>query len=159
MLILLEISSFAVDREKNIPLVVLKEQQGERVFSVPIQSFEAGAIAIRTLNVIPRKPLTIDLIHVILTELGGELSRIVLYDIINNSIQARLHVSQGKKISLIDCSISDAIALALRSDTPLYATEDVLIAKCVSGEKKKTPSIKQIIKKKNTLHFGEYFLE
>jgi hypothetical protein len=158
MLIQVEVASFAVDPGRNSPLVILKEISGSRTLPVPIGPLEASAIAIESLKVVPEKPLTIDLARIILEQLGGVLSRVVIYDMIEQSLQARLQVAHENSMIFIDCRPSDAIALAMRCSTPIFVSDSVL-EKNIPGKVSEQEKLRRNISSLDTTEFGRYFLE
>ena len=159
MLIKVEVASFGVEQGENIPLVILKECGGERSLPILIGSSEANAIAIRALDINSERPLTIDLAKLIMEELGGTLERVVIYDLVDQVFYARLYVSTGRSMHLIDCRPSDAIALAMRCDCPVFV-EDYVFEK---NENRKMLSGKDTLKRDianlDTLDFGRYYMD
>jgi bifunctional DNase/RNase len=160
MLVEVEISSFAVDPSRNTPVIILKEVSGKRTLPVPIGPLEASAIAIESLKVTPDKPLTIDLARLIMEQLGGKLTRVIITDIIENSLHARIQISKGKgSMSMIDCRPCDVLALAMRCKTPIYAM-DFLFEKIQTGiSLSEEEKLKKHISSIDTLDFGRYILE
>jgi hypothetical protein len=158
MLILVEVASFAMDQDRNAPLVILKERGGERTLPVSIGPYEASAIAIKSLNVTPDKPLTIDLARAIMEQLSGRLDRVVVHDSAESSYMTRLHVVTADGVHLLDCRASDAIALALRCDAPIFVAERVF-EKCQAEAGSEKCSLRNTIRSIDTLDFGRYFLE
>lgn len=158
MLIEVEIASFALDPNRNTPVIILKEVNGDRTLPVPIGPLEASAIAIESLNVTPEKPLTIDLVKLIMEQLGGTLQRVIVNDMINQSLQARIQVRSASGICLIDCRPCDAIALALRCRTAIFIDDRVL--DCAdAGIQSAKERLRRRIRSIDTVEFGKYFLE
>lgn len=158
MLIQVEVASFAVDPGRNSPLIILKEVSGTRTLPVPIGPLEASAIAIESLKVTPEKPLTVDLAKIILEQLGGVLSRVVIYDMIEQSLQARLQIAHDNSMIFIDCRPCDAIALAMRCATPIFVNDTVLEMN-TPGKLSERDKLKRSISSLDTTEFGRYFLE
>jgi len=158
MLVQVEISSFAVDPTRNTPLLILKEISGNRSLAVPIGPLEASTIAMESLKVTPEKPLTIDLARIILEQLGGHLSRAVIYDLVDQSFLAHIQISTGTSVVSIDCRPCDAIALAMRCKSQLFVNDCVF--EKISG---KVLSENELIRKNissiDTTEFGRYILE
>lgn len=159
MLNKVEIASFAVDPSQNIPVVILKETGGERTIPISVGSSEASTIAIKHLDITTDRPLTIDLTKLILTELGGTLKRVVIYDLIEMVFYANLHIATGKSVHIIDCRPSDGIALALRCGCEIFI-EDIVFEKNSAGrvlsEKER---LRNTITGTDTLEFGKFYLE
>jgi uncharacterized protein len=159
MLVLLDVVSFAVDAQRGIPVVVLKEASGERSFTVPVGPVEASAIAIRSLDITPDKPMTIDLVKLVMERLGGTLERVVIFDYVNGAFQTRLQIVSGSTVHAVNCTTSDAIALALRCSAPLFAAEEVF-DKSRSGDKPSpAEALRQSISSTDTMEFGRHYLE
>lgn len=160
MLVEVEISSFALDPSRNTPVIILKEVSGKRTLPVPIGPLEASAIAIESLKVTPDKPLTIDLTRIIMEQLGGKLTRVIISDIVENSLHARLQIARGNgAVTMIDCRPCDALALAMRCKTPLYAI-DLLFDKIQNGNSiSEEEKLRKHISSIDTLDFGRYILE
>ena len=158
MLIQAEIASFALDQSRNTPVIILKEVNGDRTLPVPIGPLEASAIAIESLNVVPEKPLTIDLVKLIMEQLGGNLKRVVIGDMVEQSLQARIHVGSGSGIVLIDCRPCDAIALALRCNVEIFINDRVFDHANGTNQSEEE-QLRHRIRSIDTLEFGKYFLE
>ena len=158
MLIQVEVTSFAIDPSRNSPVLILKEVSGSRSLPVPIGPLEASTIAMESLKVSPEKPLTIDLVKIIIEQLGATLNRVVIYDQVDQSFFAHLQVSCGKSVISIDCRPCDAIALALRCKKPIFVKDHVLEKQNgkVLSEKEK---IRKNISSIDTTEFGRYILE
>ncbi len=107
-------------------IVLLKENDGNRYLPIWIGSNEAEAIAMRLQGGTVPRPLTHDLLANMISELGGEVQHIVVNDLRNNTFYAKIAIEQAKKPNLVDSRPSDAIALAVRIDVPIYAEEGVM---------------------------------
>jgi bifunctional DNase/RNase len=158
MLHAVEVESFGVDPNTGTPLVILKEKGGNRKLAVVIGPMEAGAIAMKSLNVETEKPLTIDLVKIVIERLGAKLDKVVLYDVSENVFLARLHVVMGTAALLIECRPPDALALALRNATPMYVDQLVFDKLTPAGESE-AGKLKQNIRNIDTVEFGRYHLE
>lgn len=159
MLVPVEIASFAVDPARNTPLVVLRQTGGQRTVAIPIGPHEASAIAIKSLNVTPERPMTVDLVKTIVASLGGVLERVIITDVENQSFTARLQIRAGRSVTVAECSASDAISLALRSEAPLFVAE--LVFEKQNGNPVPPPNelLRRSIAELDTLAFGRYHLE
>jgi hypothetical protein len=107
-------------------IVLLKESNGERYLPIWIGSNEAEAIAMRLQGGNVPRPLTHDLLANMISELGGDVQHIVVNDLRNNTFYARIAIEQNNKLNLVDSRPSDAIALAVRIEVPIYAEEGVM---------------------------------
>jgi hypothetical protein len=107
-------------------VVLLKETLGERYLPVWIGQNESEAIAMRLQEASVPRPLTHDLLASVIAQLGGALQHVLINDLSNSIFFARLAIHQGAETRLIDSRPSDAIALAVRAEAPIYADESVM---------------------------------
>src|SRR5919109_2231228 len=107
-------------------VVVLREADSRRYLPIWIGPFEADAIALALQGHEPQRPMTHDLLKSIFGELGAAISHILVNDIHDNTFFARIVVEQGSHTIEIDARPSDAIALAVRTDVPIYVEQHVL---------------------------------
>jgi bifunctional DNase/RNase len=107
-------------------VVILKEIGAERYLPIYIGRFEADAIAIRLQGHEHHRPLTHDLLNNMIAELGGEVSHILVNDMRNDTFYARIFVNMNGQQLNIDSRPSDAIALAVRCDAPIFVEEEVM---------------------------------
>jgi bifunctional DNase/RNase len=112
----------------NSPLLLLREREGERVLPIGIGPLEAQAIAMPLQGVRPPRPMTHDVFVEVITTLGGHLRRVELTALQDNTFYARAILEQTGQEQSIDIRPSDAIALAVRTETPILVSEDVLDA-------------------------------
>jgi len=126
MLIEMSIKGLMVDPITNMPIVILRDKLGERVLSIWVGIFEANAIALQIENVATPRPMTHDLLRNIITDLDGSVDRIVVSDLKDNTFFAIIHLTvRGERIA-VDARPSDAIALALRTRSPILVEEAVI---------------------------------
>jgi len=122
----MELSRIIITEFGDQQVIYLKEKGGERTFPIVIGSMEALAID-RRLNGRPfERPLTHDLLGNVIQAMGGRVDRIVINDLRDHTFIATLHIRQGEEVIEIDSRPSDAIALGVASDTPIYVAENVL---------------------------------
>jgi bifunctional DNase/RNase len=122
----MKVAHLGVDRNSNTPVVVLKEDEGERTLPIWIGASEANAIALELQGVKPERPLSHDLMKLLVTGLGGELRRVVISSLRENTYVAELLIYRGGDVFEVDARPSDSIALALRMHAPIYSNEDLL---------------------------------
>ena len=106
--------------------LVLSEEFGNRRFSVMIGEPEAQSIALKMNNKKSPRPLTHDLIKTLLQVFEADLQKVLIYDMVNDVFFAELHVLKDDKILIIDARTSDAVALAVRSDCPIFIKSEIL---------------------------------
>jgi bifunctional DNase/RNase len=125
-LVEMTIKGLMVDPITNMPIVILKDKEGERVLPIWVGIFEANAIALQIENVATPRPMTHDLLRNIITDLDGQVERIVVSDLKDNTFYAIIHLTvRGERVA-IDARPSDAIALALRTRAPILVEETVI---------------------------------
>lgn len=106
--------------------VELKEFDGQRKFTIVIGIFEATSIDRRIKKIGSARPLTHDLICSVVEQMGGELRDIIISDLKDHTYFAKLRVAMAGELVEVDCRPSDAIAVAVTADVPIYVSEDVL---------------------------------
>ncbi len=122
----MKVKGLALDPSTNMPIVILKDLEEERALPIWVGIFEANAIALEMESVPTPRPMTHDLIKNILEETEATVLRIVVNDLKDNTFYAEIFLSlNGNEVS-IDSRPSDAIALALRVDAPIYVAKKVL---------------------------------
>jgi len=122
----MSIKGLRVDPITNMPIVVLRERDGERVLPIWVGVFEANAIALQIESVQTPRPMTHDLLKSVIDELGARLERIVVTELKDNTFYATLRLRSPKGSLALDARPSDAIALALRSGARIFVEEAVI---------------------------------
>jgi bifunctional DNase/RNase len=118
-----------LDPNTESPVLILREAEGGGLFlPIWIGAFEANAIALAVEGIQPPRPLTHDLLRATLEALGGKLERVEVHDLSEGTFYARLVVSSPTADLTIDARPSDAIALALRVEAPIWTARRVLDA-------------------------------
>lgn len=115
-----------VELPHNQPIVLLKEQTGERYLPIWIGTAEATAIAFALQGVNPPRPMTHDLFKNVLEEIGIQVIRIVITELREGTFYATIHMNRDGSSYEVSSRPSDAIALAVRTEAPIFAHEDVL---------------------------------
>jgi uncharacterized protein len=108
-------------------VVVLQEKGGARLLPIWIGQAEAESIVMHMHNMKRARPLTHDLCRTIILGLGATLRRVMITRVENNTYYGELHLERDGKIINIDSRPSDAIAIALRLDAPVFASESLLV--------------------------------
>lgn len=127
MQIEMTIKGLMVDPVTNTPIVLLHDPEGQRVLPIWVGVSEANAIALQIENISSPRPMTHDLLRNVITDLKGELRRVVLNDLKGNTFYAQLHLRVDGADAIIDARPSDAIALALRTRAPIFAEDHVIV--------------------------------
>lgn len=115
-----------MDPATNMPIVILKDAASDAVMPIWVGIFEANAIAVEIEKLATPRPMTHDLTRNLIQNLNGHLERIVITELKEDTFFAVLRLRQGAEPVLVDARPSDAIALALRFDCPIYVTEEVM---------------------------------
>lgn len=121
-----EIRGLMLDPSSNVPIVILRDPQSQLFLPIWIGVFEANAIALKIEGVEPPRPMTHDLLRLMLEQLGAKVEKIVISDLKESTFFAVIHVQQNGRTLGVDARPSDAIALALRVDAPIYVLRGVL---------------------------------
>ncbi len=120
------INGLMIDPITNMPIVILKDKEGERVLPIWVGVFEANAIALQIENISTPRPMTHDLIRNILSEIEADVQRIVVCELRENTFYAMIYLDREGETMAIDARPSDAIALALRTKSPIFVEDDVV---------------------------------
>ena len=123
-----KIRGLMMDPATNMPIVVLKDVASDSVMPIWVGIFEFNAIFNEIDKSVASRPMTHDLLRNLIQNLNAELDRIVISDLKDNTFFATLWLTQHGEQMMIDARPSDAIALALRYDCPIYVAESVMHA-------------------------------
>jgi bifunctional DNase/RNase len=123
-----KIRGLLVDPTTNSPIVLLKEQDGEGILPIWVGPYEANSIASEIEKLSPQRPMTHDLLKNVIAQIGGVVRRIIVTELRENTFYAVIEIMINGQLVLIDSRPSDAIALALRTDCPIFIREEVLEA-------------------------------
>ncbi|BDQ32821.1 bifunctional nuclease family protein [Pseudodesulfovibrio portus] len=121
-----EIFGMALDEKGKSPIIVLKDEGDTRVLPIWIGAMEAMSISMAINKVEFHRPMTHDLLLNVIKHLGGTVNRVEITDIENGTFYAEIVVETEKETRRIDSRPSDAVALAVRAECPIFAGEDVL---------------------------------
>lgn len=126
MLKAVTIFSINIDPIRKIPFIILKEVGGEQTLPIWIGLLEATAIASQIEGIKSSRPMTHDLLKNIIDKTDTKVNRIEICDLRGNTYYATIHLTHGGKSIAIDSRPSDAIALALRTQAPIFVADEVL---------------------------------
>lgn len=127
MFVEVKVGALIMDPNSNTPIVVLKGVDSESILPIWVGAYEANAIALEIEKIVPQRPMTHDLLRNVVTELKCQVKRIVVSDLVDNTFYAIIEVAEGGGDTIsIDARPSDAIALALRADCPIFVAQKVL---------------------------------
>lgn len=154
-----KIRGLMVDPATNQPVVVLKELQGNGVLPIWVGPYEAQAIALEIEKVQTARPMTHDLLKNVLTGLNVHVQKVVVSDLKDDTFYALIWMErEGQKISM-DSRPSDALALALRLDCPIYVEDQVLKSSKIVGavsEKSSNEELRKWLENLSDEDLGRY---
>ena len=122
----MEIKGIAFDQNVQSPVVLLTDKDQNSILPIWIGLCEARSIELGLSEMVTPRPLTYDMIAAIIRTIGAKVERIVIVDLRDEVFYAQVEVSIGGKVSKIDARPSDAIALASRMGSPIFARKTVL---------------------------------
>ncbi|MCX5817890.1 MAG: bifunctional nuclease family protein [Proteobacteria bacterium] len=122
----MKVAGITVDPFTNTPIVLLKDLEDKDVLPIWIGLLEASSIATALENINTPRPMTHDLVKNILDNLGVKIVRVEVNDLKDNTYYALLHLEVDNKRLVVDSRPSDAIAIALRTNAPIFVEESVI---------------------------------
>jgi len=122
----MKIRGLMMDPVTNMPIVVLKDAQGTAILPIWVGVFEANAIALEIEKVQTPRPMTHDLLKNLLMGLDVRVQRVVVNDLRDDTFYALIWIEKDGQLMSVDSRPSDALALALRVDCPIFVEEEVL---------------------------------
>ncbi len=125
-LILMEVKGLMMDPSSSVPIVILRSEEHSRILPIWIGIFEANAIALKLEGIEPPRPMTHDLLVNLLGGVNCSIARVAINDLVDNTFFAQIFVRVNSEELIVDSRPSDAIALALRAEVPIYVAETVL---------------------------------
>lgn len=124
-----KIRGLMMDPSSGTPIIILKDVNSETMLPIWVGAYEANAIALEIEKIAPQRPMTHDLLRNLIVEMGARVRRVVITELRDNTFYAVIEMQNNSGESLqLDARPSDAIALALRADSPIYVNEEVIRA-------------------------------
>ncbi len=120
------IKGLMVDPVTNMPIIILRDQEGQRVLPIWVGVFEANAIALQIENIATPRPMTHDLLRNVIADLKAQVRKIVVSDLKENTFYALIYMTVNGDTIAVDARPSDAIALALRVRAPIFVEDAVI---------------------------------
>ncbi len=155
----MKIRGLMMDPTTNMPIVILKDLDGKAVLPIWVGVYEANAIALEIEKVVTPRPMTHDLIKYLLLGLNTAVHKVVVNDLREDTFYALIWLEQDGQSISIDSRPSDALALALRLDCPIYVEESVLKSSKVSSsasEKVSSEEMRKWLENLNDEEMGHY---
>ncbi len=122
----MELTRIIINETSDSHIIFLKEVDGDRMFPIVIGFFEASSIERRVKNVTTQRPLTHDLLANTIDLLGGDLQDIYINELREHTYFAKLRIRHDGELIEVDSRPSDAIALAVTVDVPIYVADDII---------------------------------
>ncbi len=159
-MIKVKVAGVVIHNKTNSPIVILKEEEGDKILPIWIGFMEASAIAAKLEGVEMPRPMTHDLLNNCLAQLGVRVERVVVTDLIDNTYYANIYLRYGEEEILVDSRPSDAIALALRADAPIFV-EEIVMQKTMDsvsaeGDSEERSELEELLRQLDTEDFGKY---
>ncbi len=155
----MKIRGLMMDPVTQMPIVVLKDVQGQTVLPIWVGAYEANAIALEIEKVQTPRPMTHDLLKNVFLGLDVQVQKIVVSDLRDDTFFALIWVMREGELMSIDARPSDALALALRMDCPIYVDEAVLKNSKLAatfGEKQTQDQLRNLLEGFTDEDFGRY---
>jgi uncharacterized protein len=122
----MNIRGLLMDPTTNSPIVILKDVGSETLLPIWVGPYEANSIASEIEKISSPRPMTHDLLRNVINEFGAEVKRIVVTELRDNTFYAVIELLWNGRLMLLDSRPSDAIALALRADCPIFVRDEVV---------------------------------
>ena len=155
----MKIRGLMMDPMTNMPMVVLKEVSGSSILPIWVGIYEANAIALEIEKVLTPRPMTHDLIKLLLTGLETGVRKVVVSDLKDDTYYAVIWLEKEGELISVDSRPSDALAIALRLDCPIYVDDTVLKTSKAAGsvsEKVNDAEIRRWLEGLNDEDLGRY---
>jgi hypothetical protein len=159
MQIEMTIKGLMVDPITNMPIIILRDKDGQRVLPIWVGIFEANAIALQIENISTPRPMTHDLLKNVIQDLKAAVQKVVVCDLRENTFYALIYLGVNGDTIAVDARPSDAIALALRARAPIFVEDSVIDnAKTVdfSSEKADSDRLQKWLESLDTEELGKY---
>ena len=155
----MKIRGLMMDPVTNMPIVILKDVNGSAVLPIWVGVYEANAIALEIEKVSTPRPMTHDLIKTLLVGLNAALRKVVVSELKDDTFYAVIWLDRDGDMISVDSRPSDALALALRLDCPIYVEESVLKSSkrdAAISDKATTEELRRLLEGLNDEDFGRY---
>jgi len=155
----MKIRGLMMDPITNMPIVILKEASGSNILPIWVGVYEANAIQLEIEKVVTPRPMTHDLIKSVLLGLQAHVQKIVVTNIKDDTFYAVIWVEREGQLVSIDSRPSDALALALRIDCPIFVEDAVLVSsrnQSAAKEGINNEELKRFLENLNDEDLGKY---
>ncbi len=155
----MKIRTLMMDPVTQMPIVVLRDVSGEAILPIWVGVYEANAIALEIEKINTPRPLTHDLIKTMLQGMDTRVDRVVVSELKDDTFFAVIWLEKDGKMISVDSRPSDALALALRTDSPIYVEDAVLAHSRLSSNQEKgtqNEELRRWLENLNEEDFGRY---
>ena len=155
----MKIGKLMMDPATNMPIVILKDTRGSAILPIWVGIYEANAIALEIEKVQTPRPMTHDLLKNLLLGLECHVQRVVVNELKDDTFYALIWIERNGQIMSVDSRPSDALALALRVDCPIFVDEEVLKSSKVTNavtEKSTSEELRKWLEGLNDEDLGRY---
>lgn len=155
----MKIRTLMMDPVTQMPIVILRDMSGDTILPIWVGPYEANAIALEIEKVSTSRPMTHDLIKTVLAGLEAEVRKVVVSELRDETFYAVIWLEKDGRSITVDSRPSDALALALRLDCPIYVEEQVLKNSRMSAainERVNNDDLKRWLEQLNDEDFGRY---
>lgn len=122
----MKVTGLTIDPFTSMPIIILKDMEEKCALPIWIGLIEASAIATELEHIALSRPMTHDLMKNVVELLGAKIGRVEVNDLSDNTFYARVHLEKGPEVFIMDARPSDAIAIALRTKSPIYVARHVI---------------------------------
>lgn len=152
----MKVDKLGIDLLTHDPVVILKDSDGKRYLPILIGPFEATAIALALEGTPVPRPLSHDLMKTIIESLKARVLRIVIHDIHDNTFYAKVVLDAGNGSIEVDARPSDSIALALRTNSPIFVSERIILEETVVDKSAEEQDLKKFKRYIDNLKPGDF---
>jgi hypothetical protein len=155
----MKIRTLMMDPVTQMPIVILRDVKGDTILPIWVGVYEANAIALEIEKVSTPRPMTHDLIKTMLTGLDAQVQKVVVNELKDDTFFALIWVEKNGELISIDSRPSDALAIALRLDCPIYVEEQVLKTSkmaTTANDKVNNEELRRWLEQLNDEDFGRY---
>jgi bifunctional DNase/RNase len=158
-LIEVKVGGLALDITTNSPVITLSPIDSKKILPIWFGHYEAWAIGMEMSGVASKRPLTHDLLYKVIMDMGGEVEKIVVTELKEQTFYARIYIKMDGNVLEIDARPSDSIALALKAKSPIFVNDELLQLKDekISGIPDQE-SLRDRLRRMNPEDFGNYQL-
>ena len=153
------VEGILLDNVNNSPVVLLRERDGDRVLPIFIGPLEASAIAYALEKTKFPRPLTLDLMRLLVEGLQGRIRRVIITKLENETFFAEVVIEAGDRVVAVDARPSDSVGLALRAEAPIYIAEAVMekAGQWITAEdEERLKDLREKMRTVNPEDFGNY---